>query len=207
MKRTPQKILQAALQLFNEHGIAAVSIRQIASSIQISHTNLIYYFKTKQDVIEALHQQMLEAAIALNQEVKEHPNMLEGVWEATVKGFAIVYDYRFFMIDLVQIMKDNQALHQRFLEIEQLRSRMYQDMIDRAIQEGLMRDVYYANEYQQLITHIRIFSDFWISSAAIYSSEAPQTIIDQHARLLLDLFFPYLTVKGRKAFHSLLDRT
>ncbi|MEM7372298.1 MAG: TetR/AcrR family transcriptional regulator [Bacteroidota bacterium] len=205
MKKTKEKILLTAHRLFNEQGVAAVSIRKIAATLEISHTNLIYHFKTKQELIEALHQQILEAAIKLNQEVRMGPNMLEGLWEATKGGFRILYDYRFFMIDLVYIMKENKQLHHRFLEIEQIRSEMYQDMINKAIQQGLMRDVYYPDEYQQLITHIRIFSDFWISSAAIYSSEDPQTVIDQHAKLLLDLFFPYLTVKGRKAYRVLLE--
>jgi hypothetical protein len=95
-------------------------------------------------------------------------------------------------------MRENKTLHATFKSIEQVRAKMYQEAIENAIEQGLMRESEYPNEYKLLIERIRIFSDFWISSAEIYSQEQPEAIISHHANLLMNMFYPYLTEVGKQ---------
>ena len=48
-RTTQLRILQAALELFNEQGTAAVSANKIAERCGISKGNLQYHFKNKRD--------------------------------------------------------------------------------------------------------------------------------------------------------------
>src|SRR5690606_13545594 len=57
---TKEKILHASLHLFNENGTDAVTVRHIAAKIGISHGNLCYHFKRKEDIIYALFQKLVE---------------------------------------------------------------------------------------------------------------------------------------------------
>jgi len=50
-----EEILAAALRLFGEFGIHAVSTRQIASAVGISQPTLYAYFATKDEIGEELH--------------------------------------------------------------------------------------------------------------------------------------------------------
>ena len=50
-RTTQLRILQAALELFNEQGTAAVSANKIAERCGISKGNLQYHFKNKRDII------------------------------------------------------------------------------------------------------------------------------------------------------------
>ena len=50
-----EEILAAALKLFNEFGVYAVSTRQIAEAVGISQPTLYAYFPTKDDIGMELH--------------------------------------------------------------------------------------------------------------------------------------------------------
>lgn len=55
MKRdTRQDILNTAQTLFREKGYNAVSVGEIAAALGISKGNLTYYFKRKEEIVEAL---------------------------------------------------------------------------------------------------------------------------------------------------------
>jgi len=202
MKDIKSKILEEAKKLFNDKGVAHVSIREISREVGISHSNLIYHFKDKNVLLTSLHDQILASAIQLNQEISTEENTLKSVFISTLKGFEIIYDFRFFMIDFNLIMRENQELHTQIKAIEQLRYEMYEEKITKMIAEEIMRKEAYAHEYDYLIAQIRVFSDYWVSSSQVYE-EHPQLSIKKYARLFLTYFYPYLTEKGRKSFDEL----
>ncbi len=205
MKKIKADILKKSLELFNEYGVSNISIRQIASEIGISHSNLIYHYKTKNDIIEALHNQLLENAIALNNKTKSTDNeFVKNLYENTKTGFQILYEYRFLMINLNQIMKESETLKQIFLHVEKTRAEMYREAIQKAVEQDYMRKEAYQDEYSNFIEHIKIFSDFWISSTEIYdNTDDKNKAIKKYAVLFVKLFFPYLTEKGQKEFDGL----
>src|SRR5690606_19694621 len=194
MKKSKEKILQKALELFNINGFGNVSIRQIAAELNISHSNLIYHYKTKNDMADALHTELLQKAVALNASVKKSENFIESLYNSTKMGFEILYDYRFFMIDLNEILKENASLKSVFLEVEKVRSKMYKDVIKKGIIQGNFREELYENEYDSFIEQIKIYSDSWITSAQIYHSGTTKSdVIDHYVGLFIKMFVPYFT--------------
>ena len=53
-RNTRQRILIAALLLFNEKGVGRTSLNEIADEIDISPGNLHYHFKKKSDIVDGL---------------------------------------------------------------------------------------------------------------------------------------------------------
>ena len=68
------KILQAAKELFMQKGYEETSIRNIAEKIEYSPTTIYLYFKDKDDIFFALHQ---EGFILLNQYFKPLAHVAE----------------------------------------------------------------------------------------------------------------------------------
>ena len=59
MKRdTRRAILDMAKTLFSQQGYNAVSIGEIAGALGISKGNVTYHFKRKEDIMEALKQDL-----------------------------------------------------------------------------------------------------------------------------------------------------
>jgi AcrR family transcriptional regulator len=51
---TREKILVAAAQLFAAEGYSAVSMRRIATSVDMTQANLYYYFKNKEELVRSV---------------------------------------------------------------------------------------------------------------------------------------------------------
>ncbi len=49
--KTRDKIVYAALELFNEHGERSITTNHIAEHIEISPGNLYYHFRNKQEIV------------------------------------------------------------------------------------------------------------------------------------------------------------
>ncbi len=53
-------ILEAALEVFSNHGFRGATIDQIAEAAGMSKPNLLYYFRRKEDIFTALIQRLME---------------------------------------------------------------------------------------------------------------------------------------------------
>lgn len=201
--QTKEKILEKSLSLFNNYGVSNVSMRQIAKELVMSHSNLIYHFNSKNDLIESLHDQLLSRAVELNQAVKSvELDFINVLYKSTLQGFSILYEYRFFMLELNYIMRENQQLREVFLQVEKVRAEMYHNEIQKAIRLGILREESIENSYNFLIQHIKIFSDSWIASSRIYEDLSEVTLIHKYAVSFMFLFCPYLTTEGNILFSN-----
>lgn len=202
-KSTKDRILNAALRLFNRYGTAEVSIRQIAEEVGISHSNLTYHLGSKEKIIDELHDRLLDSAVSLNSELHAETFSLESLYLCTKSGFEILYEYRFFVKELSTILKADRKLKEKFLSIEKQRTNMYLEVFNQALNLGIMSPESYPGEHLNLIKRIRIFSDSWITAAEIYDTGPKSVIISENAKLFMEFLFPYLTVLGKQQFMKL----
>ena len=57
-------ILEAALEVFSMHGFRGSTIDQLAAAAGMSKPNLLYYFRSKEDIHETLMQRLLDTWLA-----------------------------------------------------------------------------------------------------------------------------------------------
>ena len=60
-KENEAKILDSALEAFSQHGFRGATLDQIAEGAGMSKPNLLYYFRRKDDIHEALMTRLLDA--------------------------------------------------------------------------------------------------------------------------------------------------
>lgn len=202
MNTTKNKILKSALNFFNKSGVADVSIRQIAKETRISHSNLIYHYSSKSDIVQALHTQLLNKAIKINQSIDPNRFDIRELFKVTKRGFKSAYQFRFLFFDLLYICKTIPEMRKILIEVEHIRSEMYLKVIHLSIKNNLMRKEAYPGEYDQLIKRIKIFSDHWIASAVIYENPPVTGLIDAYSKLFMSCFYPYLTQAGKLEFEK-----
>ncbi|MFD2036298.1 TetR/AcrR family transcriptional regulator [Belliella marina] len=198
---TRDKILGCALRLFNENGVAQVSLRTIAADMEISLGNLTYHFKKREEIIEALYFELVSKLDhVINAEaVVENP--LESLFDmpsATISNF---YEYRFLMLDFVYITRNHEVIRNHYQKLMEVREQQFEGMINGLIEAKLIREETIADEYKYLFKNLRIVSDFWLSAACIdKNSTISQIDIPEGSRLLRQMIFPYLTTEGRSVF-------
>ena len=114
---TRQRILDAALAMFNAQGEPHVTTNHIADELEISPGNLYYHFRNKDDIIEQLFARYEgRMDTALTAPVDRLPG-LEDIWLQLHLVFECIWDYRFLYRDLVEILSRNRRLRIRFARI------------------------------------------------------------------------------------------
>jgi len=193
---TKEKILATALELFNEQGIDVVTIRHIAKEMGISHSNIQYYFKNADDIITTIyvnHINELNTLPVFSGE-GERPGALR---QSVTAILAHIYQYRFIYIHFVVIARRMPELRKVYAQRFKIRRSQFLLLFEDYRQQGIVRADIPATVWESLIQGIYMIGDFWISANELTTRLKRKKAVTHYADLLLDLFYPYLTEKGR----------
>lgn len=205
MKGTKEIILSTSLNLFNSSGLSQVTLRTIAKKMGISQGNLNYHFKKRDDIIETLYFQLvhrIDSTMLDLQKTKNPFQLLVSISKMIMTNF---YEYRFFMLDFVQIMRENEVVRKHYAELSIQREQQFSMLFNLLIENDLMRKEILPNEYQNLYKRFQILGDFWISDAEIINPNITKKTILTYSAVLIQAIFPYLTSKGQKEYHSIVS--
>lgn len=204
MAKTREKILRAARLLFNTHGVAKVSQRAISDHIAISPGNLTYHFKKRDDIILALYFELVEVMNECFEEVTTLKPSLEVLLNFTKKMNKELFEYRFFMIDFIQILRSNKKIKKHYVKLSSLRQKQIQDTIEALINQGLIREEELPNEYKFLYKRFQLFGDFWIASIGTTKEDVMLKHTRSYTEIFMQSIYPYLTEKGKIAFRKVM---
>jgi AcrR family transcriptional regulator len=117
---TRQRIQDVALELFAEQGYEKTSLREIAERLEVTKAALYYHFKTKEEIIVSLFEDLTKPIEDLIDWGKRQPHSLETKQE-------IVRRYSQALIDaepLFRFMQENQATVRELSIGEMFKNRM-----------------------------------------------------------------------------------
>ncbi len=205
MKNTKDRILNTSLELFNLYGLSKVTLRTIAKKMGISQGNLNYHFKKREYIIEALYFQLvdnIDNSMSGIQLSKNPLQLLAGISQTIMFNF---FEYRFFLLDFVQIMRENDKIKKHYSKLTTKREQQFYMLFSLLIENGLMRKEILPNEYANLYKRFQILGDFWISDAEICNSQITEETISKYSEILTQAIYPYLTSKGQKEYYATLS--
>ncbi len=197
-------ILNTALDLFNSDGLSKVTLRTIAKKINISQGNLNYHFKKRDDIIEILYFQLVSR---IDETMTENLDKSVGLQSLLRLSSAIMerfYDYRFFLLDFVQIMRENSLIKKHYLQLTKTRQAQFLGLFKLLINNGILRKEILPNEYLFLYKRFQILGNFWISSAEVAAHNLSKKMVLEYASIINQAIYPYLTNKGKKEYCSLV---
>lgn len=204
--KTKARILEAARELLNQKGYGNTTIRHIAASIGISHGNLGYHFKNLDEIVKTLYYQLVSEMDQVMSKVPYQASHLGMLYQQSRYVFQQFDRNKFFFIDFVAICRGIPEIRQHYLELQHVRNKQSLAIMHLMIEEGLLEARFSDAQLQQLIRQSTIQADFWLSSAEIHYDGPEAQKLDHYTRLLIDLWFPYLTVKGREAYDQLFSK-
>ena len=114
--RTRDRILEAALVLFNQHGLAAVSTHRIAAELGMSPGNLHYHFKTKQLIVSTLFRRFDDRMSAC-MDAAATVVAVDDLWLSLHLTFEAVNEYRFIYRDVDYLLNEYSELEARAREL------------------------------------------------------------------------------------------
>ena len=198
---TRQRILDAALAMFNSQGEPHVTTNHIADELEISPGNLYYHFRNKDDIIEQLfggYEQRMDAALSAPE--GRLPG-LEDVWLQLHLVFECIWDYRFLYRDLVDILTRNRRLRLRFARILKRADEQAHQVMRGLVQAGVMRAS--ADEVDAAATNILVIATFWLNYAAARGDKDERTSIRDGIVQVMMLIAPFLRDAERVHLNTL----
>ncbi len=201
--RTKTKILTTSLHLFNEKGLSQVTLRTIASEMNISQGNLNYHYKKRDDIIEALYLELVEKINASISEC-EDSYTLESFFMVMNGIMENFNEYRFFLLDFVHIMRDHKTIREHYALLTSERKKQMLAFFQELNRTGIMRNREFDEEHEFLFIRLQILTDFCFSNASISNREIDFDVKEKYKNIILHELYPYLTTKGAKEFDLLI---
>lgn len=105
-KEKRETILEAALEVFSTHGFRGSTIDQIAEAAGMSKPNLLYYFRSKEEIHETLIARLLETWLAPLKELRANGDPLTEIRSYIRRKLEMARDYpresRLFANEILQ---------------------------------------------------------------------------------------------------------
>ena len=198
---TKQKIVKAAVQLFNDNGLANVRLQMIADEIGISVGNLAYHFRNKEAILDAVDEQIATELSEILSTYRVFP-MLIDLDNQLSKYFEFLTRYPFYFIDLLEFERAYPKLHSRRQEligkmISQLRKRF-----DYNIKRGVIKAEPRAGIYDNVAQSMWGLISFWMPHRLAIGEEP--VCEGKFKQMLWTQLFPYLTEKGLAEFDQII---
>lgn len=201
---TARRILDRAREAFNERGVAAVGIREIARELGLSPGNVSYHFPTKEALIAALAEEVHAANDALVQAPAGPLDFakVDAILRMIMRGDL---ENRWFMADYVGLLRALPALRPLHDAMQRGRERRVDAVVGRLVEAGLLDAERTRHARARLRQQILTQVFFWLPAAILAAPDRdPAERLDAHAAAALALFLPCCTAAGRRQLEALL---
>jgi AcrR family transcriptional regulator len=205
---TKEKILESALELYNEQGTEVVTIRHIAAELGISHGNVGYHFPSTKDIVRALLKEMkneLDVPLA-KFAAQENEVSPEAIYENVLAVYTLLEKYRFFLLDFTHIIRSDTLIKSAFRGMMTKRKEQLSLFFQAMRKAGFMRTDVPEVIYERLIKAILIIGFAWLPHRALLDDTFKKSKASVYAGIVFSLFVPYLTENGMKKFENVLEK-
>lgn len=160
-RRTRERILETALQLFNDFGEPNVTTTVIADELNISPGNLYYHFHNKDEIVEAIfadfEREIEETLAAPTRRQAE----VDDIWLFLHLLFELIWKFRFFYRDLNDLLTRNRTLEIHFKRILAHKVRTATTLCEGLVSAGTMRAT--PGELRALASNMTVLATYWLS--------------------------------------------
>jgi len=202
--KTKQKILKAALALFNERGLMDTTIRNIAQELNMSSGNLNYHFRYKEEIIEDLYFELMDRVVQRIDELEEEHIDLALFYKIISAVKLCMYEYRFLYRSLFKILSDNLKIQKHYLQMSKERSDIFITLLKHWQENNIIRQPEFKDEYKRLHKRIVIIREGWINNLDLIDMSQEEGIA-YFSDLIFEILYPYLTKKGKKEYHEIIS--
>lgn len=206
-RRTAERILTSALQLFNRFGEPNVATTLIASDLGISPGNLFYHYPSKETLVNTLfdaYQAEMRHLLPAAQDVRD----MEDTWFFMHSLFELVWRYRFMYRDLNDLLSKNRHVEGQVQHLLALKEQAFQTLLANLRQAELLAQT--DLERGHCATHMVVMLTWWLSYAyvrnprhALEDDSAAHSVLSG-AQQVLGLLLPYLKPQPKAQLMGLL---
>lgn len=202
MHPTKKRILESAIQLFNEKGLAHVRLQHIADQTGISVGNLAYHYHSKKAIVEAIDEELSASIGPIISKRRSFPNLIDLDAQLS-QYFNLLTKYSFYFLDLIEVQRIYPKLYKR-------RERYSNEIIDQIkgwfvsnIEKGLIRPEIRPGHYSIISYTIWMIITFWMSRPM--RNNAHEDLERKFKEVVWSQVLPHLTDLGKIEFDLIIE--
>ena len=189
---TKEKILAAALKLFNEKNTQAATTNHIAAALGMSPGNLHYHFKNREAIVFALYEQMLSKSVLSRSSL---PATITQVHKHQLYLANVYWEYRFFNRELLFLLSRDPGLQARYIKENVAHKRRIRIVFEQLAANSYL-DIPEDRVYTQLVDTVLLCNQFWHSHLETLGSEVDEANLAGGFGHIEGAMRPYLTAKA-----------
>ena len=205
-RRTKERILDAALALFNRFGEPNVSTPVVAQSLGISPGNLHYHYRAKEELVNALFDRYAGSLRDLLEAAGEVGDV-EEAWFFLHTLFERLWASRFLYRDINDLLSRNRKLESDFRALLLAKTRAVRAMLDGMARAGSLSID--AEEAPPTAESMVVVLTWWLSFEYVrdprhgLEGDGAQQALLRGAHHVLHLLVPYLEAGQRRHLRTL----
>ena len=189
--QTKNNIIQKAIDLFNEHGTAAVSLNSLAEALGISTGNLQYHYRSKEEIVRAILEVMFKDWNAVYQEMDTGSFTRDTLYRILRINFKLVWKYRFFYRELNALLRKDELLAKRYAAIQEGRLAEQEMLTKQMARAGGGRPMSKL-ELRNMVLAGWVLSNSWLSYVESTGRTVDETAMDEAVEVLVQFYKPFL---------------
>jgi AcrR family transcriptional regulator len=185
-----ERILDTALQLFNERGTAVVSTNHIAAAASISPGNLYYHFRNKDEIVRALFEQLFEAHDRSFRVPQDGVPSFADLRRLVQVTFEVLWEYRFVYRELAALLRRDERLRGRWLDVRRRGYADFRALIAAFADAGVVAVPADEAVVERLADLCWLISEFWLPSLEVNGQLVDAAQLERGVNLTLHVLNP-----------------
>lgn len=195
MSKTKDRILEAAIKTFNEHGVANVRLQQIADAAEISVGNLAYHFKNKEAIVTFTYDFIFSEFSEILSEYLLVDNF-QGLDKNLGAYYKFFRKFGFFFTDMFEIERNYPDILGKWHKFTNRMLLQIRSRIEFDVQRGVI--IPQSNEMNELLSsNIWMSIIFWLPQRILRGLPAEEKLFKE---AVWSQMTPYLTDRGEEEF-------
>jgi len=202
---TKDRILGAALELFNARGESGVTTAQIARELDISEGNLWYHFRTKRDLVNALFARMESAIDDVLARPAGPAAPLAHFAEYTRRSVETLWTFRFLFRDHTVLLREDPERQARNAAFTERSVKYVARILEGMMEAGLLRIE--RDQLPGVATNAWIVGRYWIDFLEAHGKEpaASEAHVKGALAQMAILLRPYMTPRALRQTGAFLE--
>ena len=199
---TKDKILKSALYLFNRFGFVSVRLQHIADEVGMSVGNLAYHFKTKDEIIENLYQQLMQQQQQLLADLRMIPLFIN-INRHVENSFLLQKKYSFFYTDTLEVIRAYPIIKRQYREQIQWQTIQLELLIQFNVARGALITPNFPDTTLLLANRYLLFLENWMNFERMKGTEISEINVQQLKDNIWGLLAPHFSLTGQNEYQQL----
>ena len=187
-----EKILETALELFNNGNTQMATTNHIAKAMGISPGNLHYHYKNREEIIRVLYKQMRKRS---SLPVEKLPKTILELNEHLKDLLEVLWEYRFFYKELLFLFSRDLELEKMYVEDNLKHRQRIIRTIESFIKNGEL-ELRNEQSIEYIADSVLMTEQFYLSYSKTLGEEINKDSVIETINHINGAFRPYLTQKA-----------